>query len=144
MRGKPLVGVTTSHGMRHDVIERILATQPIDVVQISYSPVDREIERRILPMAREKGVAVIVNRPFREGALIDAVMQHKLPDFARAIDCANWAQFLLKFAVSHPAVTCAIPATSRVDHLAENMGAGLGRMPDAAMRERMAGHVQGL
>jgi diketogulonate reductase-like aldo/keto reductase len=139
-----LIGVTTSHGMRHETVERIMLREPIDVVQITYNPVDREIERRILPLAAEKGIAVIANRPFREGALIDDVTKHKLPDFARDIDCANWAQFLLKFTVSHPAVTCAIPATSRVDHVIENMGAALGRMPDAPMRRRMAEHVQGL
>lgn len=138
------IGITTSHGMRHETIERIMASQPVDAVQITYNPVDRAVERRILPLAQEKGMAVIANRPFREGALIDEVMKHRLPDFAREIDCANWAQLLLKFAVSHPAVTCSIPATSRVDHLMENMGAMQGRMPDAAMRRRIAEHVQGL
>jgi len=139
-----LIGVTTSHGMRHETIEQVMATQPIDVVQVTYNPVDRAIERRILPLAQEKGIAVIANRPFREGALIDEVMKHRLPGFAAEIDCANWAQLLLKFAVSHPAVTCSIPATSRVDHLRENMGAALGSMPDAAMRKRISEHVQGL
>jgi diketogulonate reductase-like aldo/keto reductase len=139
-----LIGITTSHGMRHETVERIMLREPIDVVQITYNPVDRAIERRILPLAAEKGIAVIANRPFREGALIDEVMKHKLPGFAAETGCANWAQFLLKFTVSHPAVTCAIPATSRVDHAIENMGAALGPMPDAAMRRRMAEYVQGL
>lgn len=87
---------------------------------------------------------MIVNRPFRRGVLIDAVKRHPLPAFAAEIDCANWAQFLLKFVVAHPAVTCVILATSRVDHMTENMGALAGRLPDAAIRERMAAHVAGL
>jgi diketogulonate reductase-like aldo/keto reductase len=81
---------------------------------------------------------VIVNRPFQEGVLIDRMMRHPLPPWAAEIDCANWAQFLLKFIISHPAVTCAIPATRRVDHMEENMGAMRGRLPDAKMRTRMA------
>ncbi|MCC6470917.1 MAG: aldo/keto reductase [Alphaproteobacteria bacterium] len=138
------IGVTTSHGMRHAEIERIMATQPIDFVQVTYNVADREVEQRILPLAAEKGMAVIANRPFREGALIEELKNRKLPDFAAEIDCAGWPQFLLKFIVSHPAITCAIPATSRVDHVVENMGAALGRAPDPAMRQRMAAYVRGL
>ena len=135
------VGITTSEGRRHDEIEQIMATRPIDFVQVTYNVLDREVEERILPLARERGIAVIVNRPFRQGALIDDVRRHPLPAWAREIDCANWAQFLLKFIVSHPAVTCAIPATSNVAHVRENMGAALGRLPDEAMRRRMIGYV---
>ncbi|MCC7049705.1 MAG: aldo/keto reductase [Alphaproteobacteria bacterium] len=138
------IGVTTSHGMRHAEIERIMATQPIDFVQVTYNIADRDVEQRILPLAAEKGMAVIANRPFREGALIAELKNRKLPDFAGEIDCAGWPQFLLKFIVAHPAVTCAIPATSRVDHVVENMGAALGRAPDPAMRQRMADYVRGL
>lgn len=138
------VGVTTSHGMRHAEILRIMETQAIDFVQVTYNVVDREVERRILPLAAERRIAVIINRPFRQGELIDEVMRHKLPDWAAEIDCANWAQFLLKFIIAHPAVTCAIPATSRVDHVQENLGAAHGRLPDSAMRARMIAHVEGL
>lgn len=138
------VGITTSHGMRHGEIERVMAAHPIDFVQITYNVLDREIERRILPLAQERKIGVIINRPFREGDLIDEVMRHKLPDWAAEIDCANWAQLLLKFIIAHPAVTCVIPATSRVDHVMENMGAMQGRLPDAAMRARMISYVQGL
>ena len=99
---------------------------------------------RILPLARDRGIAVIANRPFREGVLIRQVQRHPLPAWAREIDCANWAQFLLKFIVSHPAVTCAIPATSSVAHVRENMGAASGRLPDEAMRRRMAAYVEAL
>ena len=131
------VGVTSYAGLRYDEIERIMANHPIDFIQITYNLADREAERRLLPMAREKGVAVIANRPFREGSLIDAVMRRPLPDMADEIGAANWAQFLLKFIISHPALTVAIPATRRVDHMRENMGALSGPMPDSAFRRRM-------
>ena len=135
------VGITTSEGRRHRDIERVMRSHPIDFVQVTYNVLDREVEERILPLARERGIAVIVNRPFRQGALIDDVRRHPLPAWAREIDCVNWAQFLLKFIVSHPAVTCAIPATSNVAHVRENMGAALGRLPDEAMRRRMISYV---
>ena len=138
------IGMTTSHGERHDAMAKVMAAQPLDFVQFTYNILDREAERRLLPLAAERRLAVIINRPFRQGALIDAVKRHKLPAWAREIDCANWAQFLLKFIVSHPAVTCAIPATSRVDHMHENMGALHGRLPDQAMRQRMIRHVEAL
>jgi diketogulonate reductase-like aldo/keto reductase len=138
------VGVTTSHGERHDTLIKAMATGKLDFVQFSYNAVDREAEKRLLPMAAELKLAIIVNRPFRTGELIARVLRHPLPPWAGEIDCANWAQVLLKFAVAHPAVTCAIPATSRPDHLAENMGALRGRLPDAKMRERIARHVESL
>ena len=135
------VGITTSEGRRHREIEQIMRSHPIDFVQVTYNAVDREVEERILPLARERGIAVIVNRPFRQGALIDGVRRHPLPAWAREIDCASWAQLLLKFIVSHPVVTCAIPATSSVAHVRENLGAASGRMPDEPMRRRIASHV---
>jgi aryl-alcohol dehydrogenase-like predicted oxidoreductase len=106
--------------------------------------VDREAERRLLPLARERGIAVLVNRPFQQGALIRRVERHRLPTWAGELGAANWAQLLLKFILSHPAVTCAIPATSRVAHVVENMGAASGPVPDAAMRGRISAHVQSL
>jgi len=138
------IGVTTSEGRRHAEIEQILRTQPIDFVQISYNLLDREVEQRILPLAQERRVAVIVNRPFREGRLLDALRRHRLPGWAAEIDCDGWAQVALKFVVSHPAVTCAIPATSQVAHVRQNMGAARGRLPDAALRARMAAEVAAL
>jgi diketogulonate reductase-like aldo/keto reductase len=135
------VGITTSEGRRHREIEQVMASQPIDFVQVTYNPLDREVESRILPLARERKIGVIVNRPFREGALIKQVQRSPLPAWAAEIDCANWAQLILKFIVSHPDVTCTIPATSSVAHMRENMGAGRGRMPDAVMRQRIATHV---
>jgi diketogulonate reductase-like aldo/keto reductase len=138
------VGITTSEGRRHDEIEKVMRTQAIDFVQISYNLLDREVEERILPLALSRGIAVIANRPFREGALLRQLARHRLPGWAAEIDCLNWAQVALKFIVSHPAVTCAIPATSQPAHLRENMGALHGRQPDAALRLRIARDVAGL
>ena len=138
------IGITTSHGERHDAMAKAMAEQPLGFVQFTYNILDREAEKRLLPLAADRGLAVVINRPFRQGALIDAVKRHKLPAWASEIDCANWAQFLLKFVVSHPAVTCVIPATSRIDHMRENMGALHGRLPDRQMRERMIRTVEAL
>jgi diketogulonate reductase-like aldo/keto reductase len=135
------VGVTTSHGRRHDDLEDVMRSEPIDFIQITYNAADREAEGRLLPLAAEHGIAVIANRPFRGGALIDRMNREPLPEWASEIDCRNWAQILLKFIVSHPAVTVAIPATTRVDHMRENMGAAQGMLPDAAMRKRIADYV---
>ncbi len=138
------IGVTTSHGRRHDELAEIMASAPIDFVQFTYNVLDREAEQRLLPLAAERRLAVIINRPFRRGALFDRFQRHPLPPWAAEIDCANWAQFFLKFIVSHPAVTCAIPATSRVDHMRENMGAARGRLPDAKTRRRMIRYLENL
>lgn len=138
------IGITTSHGRRHEDFEAVMRQPDIDFVQFTYNVLDREAEDRLLPLAADLGKAVIINRPFRRGALFDRVAGQPLPAWASEIDCANWAQFFLKFIVSHPAVTCAIPATSRIDHMAENMGALHGRLPDAAERRRMADAVEAL
>jgi diketogulonate reductase-like aldo/keto reductase len=138
------VGVTTSEGRRHDEIERIMATQPIDFVQITYNILDREVESRILPLARERGIAVMANRPFREGALVRSLARERLPSWAGEIGATSWAQFILKFIVSHPAITCAIPATSQVAHVRENLGAATGRLPDDSFRRRMSSYVEAL
>ena len=121
-----------------------MAKEPIDFVQVTYNVLDREVEARILPLARERGIGVIVNRPFREGALIRQVARHRLPAWAAEIGCTSWAQFLLKFVIAHPDVTCAIPATGNVAHVQENMGVARGILPDAAMRARMAEYVEAL
>ncbi len=141
--GVRYVGITTSEGRRHAELEKIMASRPIDFVQVTYNVLDREVEGRILPLAQDRGIAVIINRPFREGALIREVERHPLPSWASELGAANWAQFLLKFIVSHPAVTCAIPATSKIVHVVENMGAATGTLPDAATRRRMVAHVEG-
>jgi len=136
------VGVTTSEGRRHRDLEQIMRSEPLDFVQVTYNPVDREVEERILPLARDRGIAVIVNRPFRQGSLVRALARQPLPSWSADIDCTSWAQFVLKFIVSHPAVTCAIPATTSVAHVRENVNAASGRLPDAAMRQRMIAAVE--
>jgi diketogulonate reductase-like aldo/keto reductase len=138
------VGITTSEGRRHSDIERILETQPIDSVQVTYNVLDREVETRILPLARERGIAVIVNRPFRQGDLTRRLARHPLPGWAAEAGASSWAQLLLKFIVSHPAVTCAIPATTSVHHVRENMAAAKGILPDEALRGRIADYVRQL
>lgn len=135
------VGITTSHGRRHRELEQIMSSQSIDFVQLTYNLHDREAEQRLLPLALERGIAIIVNRPFQQGNLLERLARRRLPSWAAEIDCTSWAQFALKFVISHPAVTCAIPATTRVDHVRENMGAATGRLPDAAMRARMVAYV---
>jgi diketogulonate reductase-like aldo/keto reductase len=132
------IGMTTSHGRRHDDLERILRRERLDFVQLSYNLVDREAEQVLLPLAAERGVAVIVNRPFDGGALFGAKTARPLPGWAREIGCASWAEAFLKWTAAHPAVTCAIPATSQVAHLRENMAALGGPLPDAALRRRIA------
>jgi diketogulonate reductase-like aldo/keto reductase len=131
------IGVTTSHGRRHQELQEIMTNESLDFVQFTYNIFDREAEQRLLPMALDKGLGVVINRPFKGGSLFRRVGGKPLPSWAAEIDCENWAQFFLKFIISHPAVTCAIPATSRVEHLQENMGALHGRLPDTEMRAEM-------
>jgi aryl-alcohol dehydrogenase-like predicted oxidoreductase len=138
------IGITTSHGRRHEDTEAIMRKEPIDTVQFSYSIVDREVEKRLLPAAADLGLGVLINRPFETGMLFDRYGKKPLPEWSKEIGCTNWAQFFLKFIVSHPSVTCAIPATSKVDHMVENMGANSGPMPDEAMRKRMVAYVESL
>jgi diketogulonate reductase-like aldo/keto reductase len=138
------VGITTSEGRRHREFEQIMRVYPLDFVQFSYNVLDREAEQRLLPLARERRIAVIVNRPFRRGDLTRALARHPLPPWAAEIGCTSWAQILLKFIVAHPAVTCAIPATSNVDHVRENLAAARGPMPDESMRKRIVDHVERL
>jgi diketogulonate reductase-like aldo/keto reductase len=138
------VGITTSEGRRHDLLEQIMRSEPIDFVQFSYNVVDREAEARLLPLASERGIAVIVNRPFRQGALTDRLKREKVPDWAAELGASSWAQLMLKFILAHPAVTVAIPATTRVDHVRENLSATAGPLPTNAMRERISAHVKAL
>jgi len=138
------VGVTTSHGRRHSALERIMARHPIDFVQLTYNMANREVESRLLPLATEKGIAVIANRPLDGGRLIRRLKRGPVPEEVKALGFAHWSEFLLKWVVSHPAMTCAIPATSKVEHLAENMTACRGTLLDAAMRARMLTVLEGL
>lgn len=138
------VGITTSEGRRHREFEQIMRTQRLDFVQFTYNLVDREVEERLLPLAAERKLAVLINRPFQEGELLRKLQRHPLPPWAAEIECGSWAQFALKFIISHPAVTCAIPATRQADHVRENLGVARSRMPDEATRRRMAAYVLGL
>jgi len=125
-------------------VARVLEKEPVDFVQINYSLMEREADKRVFPVAKERGVAVIVNRPFGRGDLFRRVRGKALPDWAAEFDCTSWAQFFLKWIVANPVVTCAIPATSNPRHLEDNMGAGIGRLPDEKMRKRMVEAVAAL
>jgi aryl-alcohol dehydrogenase-like predicted oxidoreductase len=138
------LGVTHYTASAYDQLARVLETEELDFVQLNYSIVEREAEQRLLPLAIDRGVAVLVNRPFAQAQLFSKVRGKPLPAFAAEIGCASWAQLFLKFVVSHPAVTCAIPATSKVQHLIDNMQAGMGRLPAAEIRQRMAKYVADL
>jgi diketogulonate reductase-like aldo/keto reductase len=138
------VGITTSHGRRHDDVESIMASQPVDFLQITYNVVDREVEGRILPLARDRGIAVIINRPFQQGALVRSLERHELPAWSSELGASSWAQLLLKFIIAHPAVTCAIPATTQVAHVQENIAAATGPVIDEAARQRIVKAVEAL
>ncbi|MDR9424407.1 MAG: aldo/keto reductase [Marinobacter sp.] len=141
------VGITTSHGRRHREFERIMASEDLDFIQLTYNIAYRDAEQRLLPLARERGIAVIANRPYGGGRLIKGLQRRgePVPSWAReAFDCRTWADFLLKFIVSHPAITCAIPATTRVEHMTENMQAGRGPMPSTETRQRMVRFIESL
>ena len=138
------IGITTSHGRRHEDLERALTRAPFDFVQFTYSLYDRQAEKRLLPLAAERRIAVVANRPFDGGDLFDAVKGKPLPPWAREFECGNWAQYFLKYIVSHPAVTVTIPATAKAGHMVENMGALYGTLPTPEMRRRMAQHFESL
>ena len=135
------LGVTHYTASAYDELERVLRAETLDFVQVNYSLGEREAERRILPLARDRGVAVLANRPFAEGGLFQRVRAQAVPAWAAEFDCESWAQFFLKWILAEPAVTCVIPGTSRPQHLVDNLKAAVGRLPDAAMRDRMAAHI---
>jgi diketogulonate reductase-like aldo/keto reductase len=135
------IGVTHYTAGAQDDVARVIQKRPVDFVQINYSVAEREAERRLLPLCRERGIGVIANRPFASGGLFRALRGKPLPSFAAEIGCTSWAQMLLKFVISHPAITCAIPATSKVEHLRDNMAAMRGEMPDEKMRARIAAAI---
>ena len=138
------IGITHYVDSAFPEVEKILRREKLDFLQINYSIVDRKAEERILPLARERGVAVLINRPFASGDLFSRVRAKPLPDWVTEFDCKCWAQFLLKWILANEAVTCAIPATGNVRHLEDNMAAGRGRLPDEKMRERMVEYVANL
>lgn len=132
------IGITHYTVSAHPELERVIARERLDFVQFNYSPVTRAAEARLLPLAAERGVAVLVNRPFEDGALFKAVRERPLPAWAGDVDAVSWGQLALKFIVSHPAVTCVIPATGKLAHLRDNLDGGRGRLPDARQREAIA------
>lgn len=138
------IGITTSESRRHDEFESIMREHPLDFIQVSYNLLNRDIEERILPLAMDKGIAIIANRPFQQKQLIHRFEGKPLPAWASDFEATSWAQFLLKYVISHPAITCTIPATTRVDHVRENMACAAGPLPDADQRERMAAYVRSL
>jgi diketogulonate reductase-like aldo/keto reductase len=131
------LGITHYESGSFDEVEKIMRNEKLDFVQINYSLMEREAEERLLPLAQERGIALIINRPFGGGDLFERARAKQLPDWAAEIDCRSWAQFFLKWIIAHPAVTCAIPATDKPRHLEDNMQGGIGRLPDAKMRQRM-------
>jgi aryl-alcohol dehydrogenase-like predicted oxidoreductase len=132
------IGVTHYTASAYSELARVIANEDLDFVQLNYSLAERDAEKRLLPLAAERRLAVLANRPFAEGRMFRIVKDKALPAWSREIGCASWAQFFLKFIISHPAVTCAIPATRKVEHLTDNMAASIGTLPDAPMRDRMA------
>jgi diketogulonate reductase-like aldo/keto reductase len=138
------IGITHYTASAYADVERWLKAEPYDFLQINYSLAEREAERRLFPLCQERKVAVIANRPFAEGALFRKVKGKPLPPWAAELGSTSWAQYFLKWIVSHPAVTCAIPATGKPDHMKDNMAAGQGALPDAAARKRMAEYFSGL
>jgi len=138
------IGVTHYTASAYDQLAGVLKSEELDFVQLNYSIVEREAEQRLLPLAADRGAAVLVNRPFAQAQLFSKVRGKPLPAYAEEIGCASWAQFFLKFVISHPAVTCAIPATSKVQHLTDNIQAGMGQLPAAEIRQRMAKYVADL
>jgi diketogulonate reductase-like aldo/keto reductase len=131
------IGLTHYLDSTHEKIEEIFKAHPIDFIQVNYSILDRHAEKRLLPAAADHQVAVLVNRPFQEGALFDKVKGKGIPEWCAAFDCKSWAQFFLKFILSNTHVTCVIPGTSKVRHLIDNLGAAAGKLPDQAQRLQM-------
>ncbi len=131
------IGITTSHGRNHEEFLQVMASEPLDFVQFSYNIEDRVAEQKLLPLARDRGIATMINRPYQRGALFGKSRGQPLPDVARDIDCDSWGQFFLKFITSHPAATCVIPATSKLQHMQDNMKANFGPLPDSRQREEM-------
>ncbi len=131
------IGITTSSTRQYDDFAAVMEQEDLDFIQVNYSLAARTAEERILPLAADRGMAVLCNLPFGRGRLFQAVEGHELPEWAAEFDASSWGQFFLKFIISHPSVTCPIPATTKAHHAADNMGAAYGRLPDDAMRRRM-------
>ncbi|GAA0412430.1 aldo/keto reductase [Cocleimonas flava] len=138
------IGITTSHGRDHDEFIQVMKSEPIDFVQFSYNIANLDAEREILPVARDKGIATMINRPYQRGSLFRQSKGKALPEMAKDIDCTSWGQFYLKFILGHPDITCAIPATSKAKHMVDNMQANFGRLPGQAQRKEMLNYFNSL
>lgn len=136
------IGITTYNGLRHEELGEILRKQPMDFVQFTYNIENLKAEQSLFPIARDRGIATLINVPFQAGRLFRKVRGKQLPDWVTEFDCVSWGQFFLKFIASHPDVTCIIPATSKLKHMADNMAAGFGRLPDTKMRQRMIDYME--
>ena len=138
------VGATTTSEATYDALEALMKTDRLDFIGVDYAVDNRRMEERIFPLAQERGIGVLVYQPFGRTRLWQRVEGHALPEWAADYDIATWGQFFLKFAVSHPAVTAATPATSQARNMIDNMGAAMGRLPDEAARRRMVAHMETL
>jgi len=138
------IGITTSHGRDHNEFIQVMKNEPIDFVQFSYNMGNLDAEREILPVARDKGIATMINRPYQRGSLFGKSKGKDLPEMAKDIDCKSWGQFYLKFILGNPDITCVIPATSKAKHMVDNMQANFGRLPDASQRKEMLNYFDSL
>ncbi len=138
------VGITTSFEQQYPEFEQTMKAEELDFIQVDYALDNRKTGQRILPLAADRGMAVMINLPFGRGRLFKAVQDRQLPPWAGEFDCSSWAQFFLKYIVSHPAVTCAVPGMAKVEYVVDNLGSARGRLPDAAMRRRMESFIDGL
>lgn len=138
------IGVARHVEEAYPAMMGVMKTGTVDFLQVNYSPLETEAEKEILPLAMDRGVAVTINRPFINGRYFDVVRGHELPEWAAEFDCDSWAQFSLKFVLSHPAVTCVLTETANPKHMLDNIGAGFGRLPDDAMRRRMLEHIRSI
>jgi len=138
------VGITTSFDNQYGEFERTMKNEALDFIQVDYALDNRDAGDRIIPLAADRGMAVMINLPFGRGRLFNAVQGKKLPEWAGGFDCASWAQFFLKYIVSHPAITCTVPGMAKAEYVTDNVGAARGRLPDAAMRRRMEQFIDGL
>ena len=138
------VGITTSFDNQYGEFERTMKNETLDFIQVDYALDNRDAGDRIIPLAADRGMAVMINLPFGRGRLFNAVQGKKLPEWAGGFDCASWAQFFLKYIVSHPAITCTLPGMVKAEYVTDNVGAARGRLPDAAMRRRMEQFIDGL
>jgi aryl-alcohol dehydrogenase-like predicted oxidoreductase len=138
------VGITTSFENQYAEFEQTMKKETLDFIQVDYALDNRNADEKIIPLAADRGMAVMINLPFGRGRLFNAVQNKKLPEWAKEFDCTTWAQFFLKYLVSHPAVTCAVPGMAKAEYVVDNLGAARGRLPDAALRRRMEQFIDGV